>query len=244
MRPDRYSALRRTTRIASSRRERDRGIALENLGVADHGIERRAQLVAQSDDVAALRLAGGFRRFLGLLQLGVGALVRLDLLHQQFGLALGLLLGDAAALVHQHEDPGRDRGDDRQDEEHRPQRRFEDVLLHVRFERDLEIDEGEHGADDRGEQQEHADILADVGVHRLDDAARQACARPSRRSGSRAAPPACSNRDSGFRASSTASRSARNRPGTAPCPRARRRARRCSSAASTSSGTVQGLRAR
>ena len=158
---------------------RDRRIAFEDLRIADHRIERRAQLVTEPDHVAALGFAGRFREFLGLLQLGVGTLVRLDLLHQQFGLTLGLLLGNAAALVHQHEDPGRDRGDDRQDEEHRPQRRLQDVLLHVQFERDLEIDEGENGADDRGKQQQHADILADVGVHRIDDAARQGALGPA-----------------------------------------------------------------
>ena len=55
------------------------GVALEQLRIAEDGVERRAQLVAQADDVPALRLAGGFRHLLGLLQLGVGALVRLDL---------------------------------------------------------------------------------------------------------------------------------------------------------------------
>src|SRR5262249_9661666 len=142
----------------------DRGIALENLGVAHHGVEWGAQLVTEPDHIAALRLAGGFRGFLGLLQPGVGAFVRLDLLHQQFGLTLSIFLGDAAAFVHQHEDPGGNGGDNRQDEEYRPQRRFQNVLLHVRFERDLEINEGEHGADDRGEQQEDTNILADVRV--------------------------------------------------------------------------------
>ncbi len=103
--------------------QRDGGIALQDLGIADHRIERRAQLVAQPDDIAALRLAGGFRGFLGLLQLRVGSLVRLDLLHQQLGLALRLFLGDAPALVHEHEHPRGDGGDDRENEEHRPQRR-------------------------------------------------------------------------------------------------------------------------
>ena len=63
---------------------------------------------------------------LGLLQLGVGALVRLDLVHQQVGLPAGLLLGDAAAVLRQHEQPGGDAGDDGEDEEDGPQRRLED----------------------------------------------------------------------------------------------------------------------
>ena len=70
------------------------------------------------DDMAALGLARRFRDLLGLLQLGVGALVRLDLVHQQIGLPARLLLGDAAAVLRQHEQPGGDAGDDGENEEH------------------------------------------------------------------------------------------------------------------------------
>ena len=58
------------------------GIALQNLGVAEHAVERRAQLVGQAGDVATLGRVGGFGGFLGFLQLLVGALVRFDFLHQ------------------------------------------------------------------------------------------------------------------------------------------------------------------
>ena len=141
MRPDKCSALRRTTLTASTRRGGQGGVAFEQLRVAEDGIERRAQFVAQAHDVPALGLAGGFRDLLGLLQLGVGALVRVDLVHQQVGLAARFLLGDAPAVLRQHEQPGGDAGDDGEDEEDSPQRRLEELLGRVVIERDLEVDQ-------------------------------------------------------------------------------------------------------
>ena len=92
--------------------DRNGGVAFQNLRIADHGIERRAQLVAEPDDVSALRLAGGLGLFLGFLQLGVGFLVRLDFLKQQFGLPPGFLFGNPAAFVNQDKNPRRDTRDD------------------------------------------------------------------------------------------------------------------------------------
>ena len=43
-------------------RRRDRLVALEDLGIAEHGVERRAQFVAEPDDIAALGEVGGLRR--------------------------------------------------------------------------------------------------------------------------------------------------------------------------------------
>jgi hypothetical protein len=51
---------------------------------------------------------------LGLLQGLVGALVRVDFLHQQLGLAVGFLLRHLAALVGQHHPPGADAGEQQQ----------------------------------------------------------------------------------------------------------------------------------
>ena len=67
--------------------------------------------MAQPHDIAALGEVGGFGDFLGALQLGVGALVRVDFLDQQRGLAPRLGFGGAAALLRQHEQP-RDHADD------------------------------------------------------------------------------------------------------------------------------------
>ena len=98
------------------------GVAFEQLGIAEDGIERRAQFVTQAHDVPALGLAGRFRDLFRLLQLGVGALVRLDLVHQEVGLPSRLLLSDAAAVLRQHEQPGGNAGDDGEDEENGPKR--------------------------------------------------------------------------------------------------------------------------
>ena len=108
-------------------RGRDAGVALEQLRVAEHGVEGRAQFVADADDVAALGEVGGFRDLLGLLQLGVGDLMGLDLGLVEPGLARRLLQGDPAALLGEHEEPGDDAQDDDEDQEHagegRPQHR-------------------------------------------------------------------------------------------------------------------------
>jgi hypothetical protein len=77
-------------------RLRDRGVTFEELRIAEDGVEWGPQFVAQADDVTAFRRACRFRDFLGFLQLGVGALVRLDLIHQQIGLPARLLFGHAA----------------------------------------------------------------------------------------------------------------------------------------------------
>ena len=89
---------------------RTRGAALEQLRVAVDGIERRADLVADAGDVAGLGDVGALGDFLGLLQRGVGAFVRVDFVHEHRGLARGLGLGRAPALVREHDEPGHHAG--------------------------------------------------------------------------------------------------------------------------------------
>ena len=91
---------------------RQRRVLVEQLGVAEDAVERRAQLVADGRDVARLGLVGGLggtpsqvRGVLGALQLFVGLAVRGDLLHQRLGLAVRLLLRDAAAGLRQDQPP-------------------------------------------------------------------------------------------------------------------------------------------
>ena len=108
-------------------------VALQNLRVAENGIQRRAQFMAQAHDMTALRFIGGFSNFLGALKLRIGTLVRLDFTHQQVGLAKGFLLRDAPALLRQHEEPSADTSDDAQDEKNRPQRRLEPVAVERRI---------------------------------------------------------------------------------------------------------------
>ena len=117
------------------------------------------------------------------------------------------------------------------------------ALVDVGIERDLEIDERQHRADHAAEQQEHAEIVPDVGVERRQRPIRAGPGRPSPSTWSRCAPAACSSRGSAFPASSTASRSARNRPGSAPCPRSRTGARRSRSGSTSMSAPVLPRRA-
>ena len=117
---DRCSALRRITRTALLGRVG--AAALEQLRVAEDRVQRRADLVADADDVARLGEVGGFGDLLGLLQRGVGAPMRLDLLHQHGGLARRFGLGGAAALMRQHDQPGADAREQQQAQEHQPQR--------------------------------------------------------------------------------------------------------------------------
>ena len=87
------------------RRERA-GVALEQLRVAVDRIERRADFVADAGDVAGLGDVRRFGDFLGLLQRGVGALVRVDLVHEHGRLTRGFRLGGAPAFVREHDEPG------------------------------------------------------------------------------------------------------------------------------------------
>ena len=119
--------------------------------------------------MTALGVARRFRKLLGLLQLGIGALVGLDLVHQQIGLPAALLLGDATAVLGEHEQPGGDAGDDGENEKHRPQRRFQDRLGRVGIERNLKVDKRQHRADHAAEEEEHPEISADIGIERRRD---------------------------------------------------------------------------
>ena len=97
-------------------------VLTHELRVAQDGVERRADLVADGADVAALGLVGlvgAQAGFLGLLLRGlghaarglqgfVGLAVQLDLAHQQARLAVGFLLRHLAALVRQHQPPSHD----------------------------------------------------------------------------------------------------------------------------------------
>jgi hypothetical protein len=80
-------------------------VFVQQLGVAQDAVQRRAQFVADGGDVACLGLVGGIGRLLGTLQGFVGAAVAVDLLDQRFGLAVGLFLRHAAAGLRQHQPP-------------------------------------------------------------------------------------------------------------------------------------------
>ncbi len=86
----------------------ERGVALHQLRIAEDGVQRRPDLMADADDVAALGDVGGLGDALRLLQLVVGPLMCLDLMGQHLGLAFGFLFGDLAALMCQDHQPGDD----------------------------------------------------------------------------------------------------------------------------------------
>ena len=97
------------------------GVLAHQLRVAQDGVERRANLVADGADVAALGLVGLLGRLLRLLghaarglQGLVGLAVQFDLAHQQARLAVRLLLRHLTALVRQHQPPRNDARDDQQ----------------------------------------------------------------------------------------------------------------------------------
>ena len=96
---------------------RDGLVALEDLGIAENGVERGAQFVAEPDDIAAFGPVGGLGGLLGILQGGVGFLVRGDFLQEQGILARGFLLRHQPAVMGEHIEPADDAGDDSKDEE-------------------------------------------------------------------------------------------------------------------------------
>ncbi len=138
---------------------RDRGVALQNLSIAEHRVERRAQLVAQADQIAALGEVGRLGHFLGLLQGCVGAAVRLDLAQQQRRLAGRFFLRHTPALMRQHQEPGEDAGHDHEDEEGRPQRAGDGIGIGGCRRRHLEIDQPQCGADQHHEDGKQAEEL-------------------------------------------------------------------------------------
>ncbi|MNU97608.1 hypothetical protein D3C71_876900 [compost metagenome] len=89
-------------------------VALQNLRVTQNAVQGRAQLMAHAAHEAALGQIGAFGRFLGLLQLRVGLLVRLDFAQQQMGLSIRFLLRHAPAFMGQHQPPGHDAADQQQ----------------------------------------------------------------------------------------------------------------------------------
>ncbi len=129
-------------------------VLVEQLRVARDGVERRAQLVAEADHVAAFRKVGCFGRFLRALQLGVGLLVRLDFLHQQRGLPPGLGLRGLPALPRQHEQPHHDADDDRERKEHFPQHVGDAVRVHAGLRQNLQVDQPQRQADETCREQE------------------------------------------------------------------------------------------
>ena len=156
-----------------ARLRRQAGILLQQLRVAGNGVERRAQFVAEADDIAALGQIGRFRHLLGALQFGVGALVGVDLLDQERGLPPGFGFSRPPALLRQHEQPGDHADDDGQREEHLPQHFGELQIVGMNARRGLQIDQAERQPDQAGGDREHAEIVPELRIDPRVDRLRQ-----------------------------------------------------------------------
>ena len=88
------------------------GVAFHQLRIADNGVERRADLVADTEDETALRLVRRLGDFLGPLQGCIGSPMRLDLVKQHGCLPPRFLLRLIPAFMREHHQP---RGHPRQD---------------------------------------------------------------------------------------------------------------------------------
>ncbi len=170
------------------------GVFAHQLRIAEDGIERRAQLVADGADVAALGLVGvigllarDVGAVLGGLQRAVGFLVEFDLAHEQARLTVGFFLRHLAALVRQHQPPGHDAGDEQQRHVALEEARLERRVLRLHHGRggiagghqaerafaeraqlllvEHAEDRGQQGNDDEREQQEVAEPGVEVGPH-------------------------------------------------------------------------------
>ena len=154
---------------------RQAGVFVEQLRVAQDAVERRAQLVADGRDVAALGLVGRVGLRLGLLQGLVGAAVRVDLFDQQMRLAVRLLLRHQRALVLEHQPPHHHRADHQEGGEHLEQAHAQRELgavargvVQQAVLRDhlglVRVDRREQQAERRHRQAHQQQILAELGI--------------------------------------------------------------------------------
>ena len=152
-------------------------VTLQDLGVAQDAVERRTQLVRQPGDVAAFRRVGGFRRFLGLLQGFVGLAVGFDLLHQQQGLPIRLLLRHAAAFAGQYQPPGEHGSEQREGqkglEESLVERLADFRFLRQQAQRDLAVDQRQRAEQHQHQQTQQAQVLRQAAVQTRDGNARE-----------------------------------------------------------------------
>ena len=134
-------------------------IAFENLRIAHHRIERRAQFVAETHHIAALGLVSSLGLFLGALQFGVGFGMRVDFLEQQRVLARAFFLGHQATVMRQHQEPGHHPRSHRKHKEYDQQRAAYDIGRVGRRADGKIVDQAQNAAQDsRGDC--HGDAVA------------------------------------------------------------------------------------
>ena len=134
--------------------------------------------MAEPGEVAALGLVGGLRQFLGFLQFAVGLFVGFDFRHQHAGLAVGFFLGDHAAFVGQHEQPGHHAADNDQDREHLGQGGGHQVA-HLRIgDRHLGVDQRQQAGHHQRDQGQQPDEMPQARAQLNQDGAGQNAAEP------------------------------------------------------------------
>ena len=138
----------------------DRGIALQQLRVAENRVQRAAQFVADADDITALREIGCLRRLLRLLQFGIGSLMRLDFRQQQVRLSADLPFSRDPASLRQRDQPRHYAGDRQQNEEHGPERRRQRGAILDDHRGGGAVDDRERHSDHEDEQTEQQDETA------------------------------------------------------------------------------------
>ncbi len=210
---------------------RDRLVPLENLRIAEHGIERRAQLVAEAHHIAALGAVGGLGGFLGILQRCIGLLVRGDFLQEQVCSGGRIPPRPPAGCHGQARRTSRRCGDDRKDEEDDGDRGIDHLRRRRRGFAGLMGDQRQNGAQPGDGDCHRNGIAPEPARKRFDCAFGQQGPGKPWRPGRGSGHAACTCRGSGCRASSRASRSAPHRRDTRPYPPARTGAGRSSRSA-------------
>ena len=223
----RWSPPRRITRTACWRCAGHRGVLVEQLRVAEDAVQRRAQLVADGRDVAALGLVGAHRRRAWRCCSAssvrwcdsisctsrCGLAVRFFLRHLRGSCASA----PATRRPCRADEQQRRVGLDEAELQRRPRRR-RDVAPSAR--QLVLVEQRRTGRPAAARQRHQQQVVAEPGVELRPQRARQrrrAAPRATAPPGARAA---CTGRGSARRASSTASRCRPGRPGSAPCRRA------------------------
>ena len=140
---------------------RDVVAALHQLRIAVDAVERRADFVADADEIAALGGIGGFGGFLRLLQFRAGDVMGDHLLHQLLHMMLAFLHRGAAALVGEDDHPGDDPADEREEEEE-AEHQAGHLRRNVRHPAaDLPVDAAQQGSISDGDGGHDGDEMAD-----------------------------------------------------------------------------------
>ncbi len=140
------------------------GILFQQLCVAGDRVQRRAQFMAQADDVPAFGQVGGFRDFLRALQFGVSAFVGVDLLNQKRGLRRVSASAARRLCCASTNSQGDHADDDRECKEDFPEHIPQQLVVDVGAHRGLKIDQAQRQPDQPGRDGKDPEIVPDLRV--------------------------------------------------------------------------------